>query len=1474
MLRINFNQNSNYLLRKILFFILIVICLTQRVYSQTASILQGCVPLSVNFVAPAGSSTYYWDFQDGATANIQNPSNTFINAGTYIVEFKNSAGGPVVGTVTISVYPKPVPSIVAVGATKGCQPLPVSFSANVSLPAGITTTSYTWTYGEGSSGTGQNINFVYNTAGVFNVSIGIITNTPSCNNTVTYSSFVGVSNPSASFSTSPNPASSCTAPLSVSFVNTSTSTLSLTYSWNMGNSNIYTTANPPNQVYTALGTVQATLEITDTNNCFKTISKPISIGGPTASFTFQDTICINALEQFVNTSSAGNMSWSFGPTALTPNSNLISPFNLFTAAGSVNVQLTVTAPGGGCSDDTIKTIFVEDPTVNVVGLPYGQCDTNAVFSYSANTNSNIVDYQWFFDDEDQTSTLANPTIIFHIHDTAYLKRRPRYVSSYLVYTTSGGCMDTVFFKDTIHWVGARFMPDKYHGCAPLTVTFSDSTLSNFPITNFFYRYGDGTTANFTSAGAVNVHTYNIPGIYEVVMTADNNNGCSNTSDTIWIEVGQIIPLNFSIAPTIICPGESVTMTNLTPTILPDSVDGWHFSSDGELLSSCQEDPNGVFVFDDSVGIFDITLTADYNGCLSNFTLSNSLTVLGPIANFGWLYDCSDTMDIQLLNKSQGFTSILWDFGDGSSSTTNNPVHTYAATGDYWVKLTATNNTTGCNPSVDSSQIRIRKIQAGFNALSSYCGGIDNLWDASSSIDVNADCNRGYKWIFSDTTLRPVTSEDPQESLSWNQSGPQTMTLVVMDVNGCTDTASSNLTVYNVDAAFSISDNMICAPDTLLFTDLSVSNAPLASWQWYFPDNQTGNTQNPIHIFASTLPTIPFLPSIGLVATDIHGCKDSTSLDLNFYTPTSNLSSIPFGGQVCAGTTVQFNSTDYTTQGSNLAFVWNFGDGTTAIGQNVGHTYNFDTTVSVQVVYTEISSGCKDSNTMIVDVQAYPLAGLTSDVDTLPALCSPQLINFSDNSAGNSPVVFTNWSFSNGLNSSSLNPAFTFNTGTYTVQLIAGTSYNCRDTAYKTFTIIGPEGDFEMDTNYICLGDAIEFTIIDSSDVGGYSWDFGDGTFTTNVSPISHNYLFIPPSGQTVAKLTVFGAGGVCPVTMEKTVFIREVIADFLRNGDLDTTVCMGDPLLITNISLNADQYNWNFADGTASTSGATAFNHNYTVADTFLISLNVYNIQYGCRDTLVKEVIVFNRPVFSAIGDTVCLGELAQLGIDIAQLSYSYLWTPSLGLSNPTIPNPTANLTSSVDYSVIVLDTISDCSATDAAFVVIIQPLSDIIWDTTIVVGDTAMLPISNQNGIVNFVWTPLTGLSCYDCSFPLHQGLENLTYTVFMEDILGCSNATGTFVINIFPQTFIDLPTTFTPNNDGINDVIYLQGWGIKEVIYFQIFNRWGELVFESFDVDYGWDGYYKGVLQNNDSYTYKAKVSTWRNEEQEAAGFINLMR
>ena len=170
-------------------------------------------------------------------------------------------------------------------------------------------------------------------------------------------------------------------------------------------------------------------------------------------------------------------------------------------------------------------------------------------------------------------------------------------------------------------------------------------------------------------------------------------------------------------------------------------------------------------------------------------------------------------------------------------------------------------------------------------------------------------------------------------------------------------------------------------------------------------------------------------------------------------------------------------------------------------------------------------------------------------------------------------------------------------------------------------------------------------------------------------------------------------------------------------------------------------------------------------------------------------------------------------------------------------------------------------------------------FDTTIVIGDTVKLPIDNLNGGILFTWAPTTGLSCLQCPYPVVHPLKDILYNVSMSDKKGCSSASGRFNIRIKPVTFIKVPTTFTPNGDGNNDIIYVKGWGIKDLVSFQIYNRWGELVFETSDINVGWNGFYKDVLQNNDVYTYKVVAKMFTADEnvdktEELQGHINLMR
>ena len=325
---------------------LILICLTllfsNKIEAQTSSFSEGCSPLEVQFFAPTGSSTYFWDFQDNATSTLENPFNTFIDPGTFVVEFRETVGGPIVGTVTITVFPTPVLDMTATPAS-GCTPLNVAFASTSTIDPGITVNNYLWVFGDG--GTANNTatpNHTYTSEGLFTVSLNIETNFPSCNVTQIFSDAIAVSTvPGVGFSTSPNPPSSCTAPFEVSFTNTTSNPQNLTFEWDFGNGSTFSGPSPGPQTFNTEGSFQVVLTATDALGCAGTFSRFVSVGTPNANFIIPDTVCIDAYYNMSNASDFGQYFWDFGPTSMPPTSTFTNPDSIvFTTAGFQDITLT------------------------------------------------------------------------------------------------------------------------------------------------------------------------------------------------------------------------------------------------------------------------------------------------------------------------------------------------------------------------------------------------------------------------------------------------------------------------------------------------------------------------------------------------------------------------------------------------------------------------------------------------------------------------------------------------------------------------------------------------------------------------------------------------------------------------------------------------------------------------------------------------------------------------------------------------------------------------------------------------------------------------------------------------------------------------------------------------------------------------------------------------------------------------------
>ncbi|MBL0071619.1 MAG: PKD domain-containing protein [Bacteroidetes bacterium] len=199
-------------------------------------------------------------------------------------------------------------------------------------------------------------------------------------------------------------------------------------------------------------------------------------------------------------------------------------------------QVTLQVQSGTCVDDTTITIVVENIVAGFASNPSYSCSWPATIQYT-NQSVNGSTYNWLFGDS-LTSSGINPSHTYQNADTNQytIYYDHVYLHTQLIATSIHGCKDTIIKTDSIFKPTARFMPNVSHGCAPLNVAFSDSSISKEPIVNYYWTFGDGAINNGTST-SVN-HTYTTPGIYYARLVITNSAGCKDTSYLIPIYVGE------------------------------------------------------------------------------------------------------------------------------------------------------------------------------------------------------------------------------------------------------------------------------------------------------------------------------------------------------------------------------------------------------------------------------------------------------------------------------------------------------------------------------------------------------------------------------------------------------------------------------------------------------------------------------------------------------------------------------------------------------------------------------------------------------------------------------------------------------------------------------------------------------------------------------------------------------------------------
>lgn len=1471
---------------KFLLHILCFLNLATGLSAQTSDINIACAPVTINFQPPAGFSNWFWDFKDLATSNLSAPDHLFTTPGKYNVEFKETQNGPIIGTVLITILAKPdlQPSIIP---TNGCPPLNVSFNDQTTYESPITVNSFSWTFGDGGYELIKNPDHLFEKPGKYSISLEVKTNIYGCDVTKIFPDKVTVFElPKPLFNTIPDPPTTCNPPFEVKFINNSTGTPNLTYNWNFGNSVTFNGKDAPPQTYVTKGSFVVTLNVTDGNGCKNEVKDTVNVGSNQIKISFPDTICLGDTIKFLNTSPSGFHAWEFGPNADLLTSKTRSPKIIFNKKGLQTIKYKLSFPSTDCFIDTLLFVYVDHPEPTFQTIIPEHCEAPINIQYIADEDN--VSYKWRFS-KNITSNTKVVNLLYPKDPNNYSVYGKRPFNAQLIVISDFGCRDSLLLVDTLHLLTAAYFLEPYDACVPFEIQFNDYSYSKQPIKYWHWYFGDGTDTIIYNNKPF-FHTYDTCGFADTKLVIENELGCKDTSYITQIplcgcEEGGFgsggldsIKIIFTEPPCIGCDPDSNSICHGdTLFFLPVAgpyVKEFRWESDKYRMHHCTRDSLIFCVYDHEPGYHDIKLTvvSIFGDTITN-TWHNVVNVKGPWPRPNYMINCNDPLNVMFTDTSKNATSIKWDFPDGFTSSEKVFNHKFDSSGDYTVRLTAINDLSGCPNQIENITVHVRNLKADYlTSQTDYCKGDKVPLDASVSNDVNGYCYKGYTWYFSDGS-RPLTYGTPDAEFKFTKPGKKTILLEVTDINGCKDTASHSIYVNEVKANFNIPKG-ICLPDTVLLTDnSSFDRDTIISWIWTVNGKIYSHARDTFISYKEGSIKVGDTVFVKLTVESKLGCNSFFRDTLIIYKPTSLIEIEPLDDILCTNEKITFTGTDYLIYGSFLNFSWDFGNGTTSDQASTSISYQDEGTYNVKLLFTENSSGCTDSLFKKITVQAKPFSNFLSNVDSSSVICYPSNVLFTNLSTSKDSLSYF-WDFGNGTTSTFQDPGIVFNKGVFNTTLIVITPAGCSDTSYHQYTIYGPEGNFDFDKNQICLGDSLTLSLKDTVDVGNWLWDFGDGSIQSGGTTATHQYTFLPPGKQTVAKLLLSDPTEVCKYTVEKILPIVNTKADFDLVTE-DSIFCLGGKLNLINKSTDADVYTW-FINGSFY-SNQESPTYTMSVQGLQTVQLIATNTIAGCEDTIVKQFLVEPFTIAALFGDTICQGDTALIGALSDGAGIIWNWTPTKDLFTPGLFQTKAIPSKTTEYTVTAIQQ-AGCEVMGKVEVHVFEPYSGFLqWDTSVVKGSPVTLTIPKLDSAFNYIWIPSEGLSCDKCPNPNFIADTTLIYTLIITDDSGCFHTEVRYKIQVSP-TEIKLPNVFTPNGDDHNDhfQIFVVNGGISDIgiLKFKVYSRWGQLVYDNGDPQKGWDGNFKGKPCPSDVYVYVIEVAYFNGKNGNYTGEITLVR
>jgi len=487
-------------------------------------------------------------------------------------------------------------------------------------------------------------------------------------------------------------------------------------------------------------------------------------------------------------------------------------------------------------------------------------------------------------------------------------------------------------------------------------------------------------------------------------------------------------------------------------------------------------------------------------------------------------------------------------------------------------------------------------------------------------------------------------------------------------------------------------------------------------------------------------------------------------------------------------------------------------------------------------------------------------------------CVGQDVNFSDNTTVlYGDITGWKWNFGGGNISYAQNTSFSYDVpGNYDVTLTVYSSLGCEDSITQSVTVAPlPTADFSFTT--VCYLDSVDFTdlsSISSGSVTGWQWIFGDGDTSYMQNPV---HLYAGEGTYSVILTVTSDAGCTSSVTQQIMVY-SPPDAGFDYSFD-----CANTTVVFTNTSTSGGVdiigWYWNFGDGDTSMTEDPV--HEYDTAGTYTVRMIVYSSAY-CTDTAIEEITIYTINGDFITGNA-CVNDYIQFTDNSGDGIISWSW--DFGDGNvSSLQNPVHSYSSEGTYNVTMIIA-SDEGCVDT---VIKQaeayPVATAGFSVSADLYQTGSLIsfIDASDGAEYWEWDFGDSSAVSTVQNPVHTYNIAGIFTVIqvVNNQYGCSD-TSTTQISISDDGILPpkAPTGFTPNGDGVNDVFYIKG-GPFNTIDFKVYNKWGELIFETTDPDTGWDGMRDGKEQPVGVYVYTVEAETVDGKEYKKSGDVTLIR